>query len=988
MHTPPYGSVTSSLSQISSHSPQFIPTLTAEIQNFGNRFLAGSGEDQRWSLIECGLQESVWSKILEWASHCPASEAPRANSRMGGIVLLAVGSAVSRTLDMEDPLWERVAMACSPSLRASLFRVGFYPTQEARDSLSDTCLSLGLRHQLDLPGKHRYWRTIQLQVGFSGKAGAARLWAWLAGFSMPETLKALLGETGGNGSGEFKQLWWLLHKWSANPENADIEEELLRNPWYPADSHDSIKAGISAGRRFTVGGTGPIEEATASTLLSAARFKGGEFEIFLSGFLPGEVLGSTSPALRLHVEGIGKVLRLIRRGDGSRDLEGGNIRISAWCALQKPSMEARVVGQSGTIYKERYDLWQDDFDLLLWEERTGRPVRDLTRFQAEPGRAYSLITRSEVQLFTEAGEVYCADRSECWAYYSFPHGFPPSMEAKLEGSVIWAPRISSKSTPALDGCSLRIRELSITLLSLEATAPAGWAIDSFRFCGKRFTGRTSQINVSPDRKYENRIAHLSVCRGEESLVVACQSERAGEHVTGAAYQDASGVWHPILQRQILDGGNLEGRLLATSWSEEQTSDPWLTLDTKPLLALPRASKWQRFIASGESLQLRFGLMNEVSSNRITLAPAVYSTGLLAGIVEEPDRYRLRLRERVEAIDDFRVWVWESGHSAPRRLEPHRAAPESDQSGILVASGGIHQPIGWAVEMEGEWRGARFHKEPQSQNWPLVCKGWLESLSWETGWYETATALRWWRFPVLMKPFREAVEAQARRSGIETFQAWTSRVSPASGELSRAGLEYYMNPLRTLLWEWKPTTSDCLQIWADCEAQVTTAFEKGNISPSTALLLFAHPVLLAKVACEVLWTHQQRAEAGVPTIMVRKLFRSAPDPAQIAKIEAEYRALFGYAADLVERNAGYGKPPIGMDYCQHLRAEALSELRSWTDARPLDERFFMDHVVRPAESLFDGLPADPNVLCVAVSRSRACCAYLVSHLLKSKGLRNE
>jgi len=198
----------------------------------------------------------------------------------------------------------------------------------------------------------------------------------------------------------------------------------------------------------------------------------------------------------------------------------------------------------------------------------------------------------------------------------------------------------------------------------------------------------------------------------------------------------------------------------------------------------------------------------------------------------------------------------------------------------------------------------------------------------------------------------------------------------------------MNPLRTLLWEWKPTTSDCLQIWADCEAQVTTAFEKGNISPSTALLLFAHPVLLAKVACEVLWTHQQRAEARVPTIMVRNLFRTAPDPAQIAKIEAEYRALFGYAADLVERNAGYGKPPIGMDYCQHLRAEALSELRSWTDARPLDERFFMDHVVRPAESLFDGLPADPNVLCVAVSRSRACCAYLVSHLLKSKGLRNE
>jgi hypothetical protein len=987
MHTTLYGSVTSSLTQIPAQSPQFIPTLTAEIQNFGNRFLAGSGEDQRWSLAECGLQESAWNKILEWASSCPPGQAPRANSRMGGIVLLMVGAAVSRTLDMEDPLWERVALACSPALRSSLFRVGFYPVQEARDSLSDTCLSLGLRHQLDLPGKHRYWRTVQLQVGFSGKAGVARLWAWLAGFSMPETLKTLLGETGGNGSKEFKRLWWLMHHWSANPENSNIEEELLRNPWYPTESHDAIKAGISAGRRFTGSWAGPVEEAQASTLLSAPRFKGGEFAVCLSDFLPGEVLGSTSPALRLHVEGLGRVLRLIRREDGGRELEGENIRISLWSALQRPSLDVRVVGQSGTIYKERFDLWQDDFDLLLWEERTGRPVRDLSRFQPESGRAYSLIIRSEVRLSTDRGEIDWTVRSEFWTYYSFPHGFPPGLEAKLDGNVLWAPSVYAKATPALDGCSLRLRELSINSLSLEAIAPAGWKIDGFRFCGRHFKGRTARIDISADRKYENRAAHLSVYRDEERLMVTCQSERAGEHVTGAAFQDALGVWHPILQRQILDGGDLEGRLMATSWSEEQTSDPWLTLDSKPLLALPRASRWQRFITCGESLQLRFGLMNEVAAFRITLAPAVYSTGLLAAIIEEPERYLLRLRERVEAIDDFGVWVWESGHSVPLRLNADATAPESGQQGISVTKRGIHKPIAWAIEMEGEWRGARFQAEPHSKDWPIVCEAWFEVLSRETGWYETASALRWWRFPVLMKPFRQPIEAQVRRSGIETFRAWTDLASPASAELSRSALEYYVNPLRTLLWDWRPTTSECLQVWADCEALVTTAFEKGNISTSTALVLSAHPVLLVKVACEILWTYQQQAEAKVPTILVANLFRAAPDPAKIARIEAEYRALFGYAADLVERNAGYGKPPVGMFCHQYLRAEALSELRSWTDARPLDERFFMDHIVRPAEALFDGKLADTNILRVAVSRSRACCAYLVSHLLRSKGLKN-
>ena len=983
---PPFNSVSSSLTQIPADSPRFITTLTAEIDKFGNQYLASSGEDQRWSLAECGLRESVWNKVLEWTARCSDSECPRADSKMGGIVLLVAGAAVSRTLDTEDPLWERVARACSPSLRASLFRSGEYPIQEARDSLSYTCLSLGLRHQLDLPGKHRYWRTVQLQVGFSGKACTARLWAWLAGFSMPETLKTLLGETGGNGSSEFKRLWWLMHKWSTNLEDRELEEELLRNSWYPSESHDAIKATLAGGRRFVLPGMGLPEDNPASTLLGIAKFKNGEFKIGLSDFLPGEVSGSTTPGLRLHVEGVNTVLRLSRKEDGSRELEGGSVLISVWSALQKPSRDVRVIGQSGTHYKERLELWQEDFDLLLWEEKTGRLVRDLSHFQAEEGRGYSLITRNEVRISTNVGEVNCVDRSEFWTFYSFPHGFPSGMEATLDGSVIWTPSVSSNLIPALDGSSLRIREQSITSLSLEVMAPAGYAIEGFRFCGQRFTGRAAQIDISPVRKYENRVAHLSLHRGEERRMVTCKSERAGEHVTGAAFQDAAGKWHPILQRKALDGGNLDGRLLATSWSDDQTSDPWLTLNHQPLLALPRSSRRQRFIACGESLQLRFGLMNEVVSNRITLAPAVYSTGMLASVTEEPGRYLLGLRESVEAIDDFRVWVWEASRPAPRRLNSEAVRPQRDKQGLSVLSSGIDEPIAWAIELEGEWRGARFQVEPHSREWSYLCDAWVKTLSRNTGWYETASALRWWRFPVLMMPFREAVQAQAARSGIETFKAWTDSASPASAELSRAALEFYMNPLRTFLWYWQPTNSECLEIWADFESQVITAFEKGNISQSITLLLFAHPILLAKIACEILWTNQMRAEARVPTMVVNNLFRRAPYPAQISKIEAEYLALFEYAADLIEKHAGYGKPPTGMTGYRHLLSEALSELKSWTDARPLDDSFFQENVINSAEALFDSKSVDTNSLLVAVSRSRACCAYIVSYLLKIKGPR--
>jgi hypothetical protein len=972
MHTAPYIPVTGLLGQIPARSPEFIPTLTAEIHNFGTRFLAASGVDERWSLVDCGLRESVWLKILEWAAYCPGTECPRANSRMGGIVLLVVGSAVSRTLDMEDPLWERVADACSPALRASLFRNGTYPIQEARDSLGNTCLSLGLRHQLDLPGKHRFWRTVQLQVGFSGKAGAARIWAWLAGFSVPETIKTLLEETGHNGSDSFKRLWWLLHKWSANLKDTDIEEELLGNPWYSYEAHDEIKASLSGNRQFTLPGVGMFDGNPVAALLRTAKFKNGEFEISLSHSVPSEVGTSTANTLRVYVEGFSGGLRLIRKEDGSRELEGGSLRIGAWNALQNPTREVRVIDQSGTLYKESLELWPDDFDVLLWEESTGRLVRDLALFKVEEGRGYALITRSEVRIFTTSGELNCLDRSEYWSFYSFPQGFPPTMEVVLEGSTIWAPDLSSITNLMLRGCSLRVRELSITSLSLEAMAPAGWAIDGFRFCGRRFTARTAKIDISPIRKYENRVAHLSLHRGEEKLTVSCSSERAGEHVTGAAFQDGAGKWHPILQRKALDGGNLEGRILATSWSEDQSADPWLTLDSQPLLALPRSSRRQCYIACGESLQLRFGLMNEVTSSRITLAPAVYSTGVLADVLEEPGRYLLILREPIEAIDDFRIWVWERGCSLPRRLTVGAVAPQSDRLGFLVSSHMIAAPMGWAIELEGEWRGARFHAEPNSEIWPLLCDAWTNTLSQETdGWYATANALRWWRFPVLMKPFRETVEARASKSGLETFTAWIDSASPAGLELSRSALEFYINPLRTLLWNWQPTAGECMRIWTDLGSEVTTAFEKGTISLSATMLFVAHPVLLAKIACEILRTNQREAETKV-------------HPVEISRIEAEYRAGIEYAAELIEQNAGYGKPPIGMSGEEYLRSEALSELKSWTDARPLDDSFFQENILRPAEALFDGKPANTNRLQVAVSRSRACCAFIVSYLLKLKG----
>jgi hypothetical protein len=113
----------------------------------------------------------------------------------------------------------------------------------------------------------------------------------------------------------------------------------------------------------------------------------------------------------------------------------------------------------------------------------------------------------------------------------------------------------------------------------------------------------------------------------------------------------------------------------------------------------------------------------------------------------------------------------------------------------------------------------------------------------------------------------------------------------------------------------------------------------------------------------------------------------PDPVQVRGIEETYRGLFRIARDFVERLDGYGDPILGMDRFQTLRAEALSELRSWIDSTPLDDAYFLENIIKPADALFDQRDCDTTHLKVAVTRSRACCAFIVSHLLKEKGLRD-
>lgn len=970
------------LDQIDPGDARFTAVLLNEVHSFGRRFQADA--DERWSLIDCGLTDDHWLKVLAWARACGASEVPHHGSRAAGLLLLLVGAAVARSLERDEPLWHMVAASCSESLRRNWFNsVNDYPSIEIREAIDDACNALALRNQLDLQGKHRYWRTIQLQFGFSGKVGAARLPYWLTGHSVPDTIKALLSEDDLNRSRDFRALWSSLSRWNRDASNPETERNLLSNPWYPSEAHKLITEGLRAGRDSCITANLRSEnEEAVSSIFGVPRFRSGSFQVGLASVLPPEVVNNPAPVLTLYAEGIGMV-GLVRDEHGVRQLEGGHLSTPVEEVLDSVTREISISSRSGVIYKQRFSFWAEDADLVFFRGNAGRMVTNPEKFVPEPGCPYVIVTASAIDLLTDnLVPLECEVRSRDWKLYNFPSGLPAALEARVEGALLWSPQ-QTVTPPVVTGFSLNVREKTPTTLEVNATAPDGWGIDKVRFAGQMLAGNHAIVEVSPASDYLKRRAQVYASRDGRRTAFNVEPQKVGIQAIGAAVEREDGSWLD-LGRDLLDAGTVEGCRVAIHW-DSSDDDPWLTLGSVPVVRDPRIVCRQHLRALGEPLELRFGLMNELTAQRVPLVRSVFSTGILESVRTTTDLYQLKLRQAIEAAADLRVWVWEDHHSEPRLLARPEVEADPDNRTLNVLRLSAGTPLGWALSLDREWQGGRFQFNPGTAEWPRLCMRWASTLADSNDWPATACALRWWQFPVLMNPFCSVVHEQVRKDPLRTMLAWIASEACSEMRFSPSEAEGFGNAFRSFLWEYAPSTADCQTIWSKNSEEVLIAMEAGRLALPVVLLLYSHPVLLARIICEVLASNLVEEESTVPVIMDRNLFRRVPDPTQIRAIEEKYLSFSRVVADFVERSAGIFRPNAAPR--DALLREAVWELRSWQDRSPLDQAYFQEYIVRPAEALFDQQPADTKRLEVAVSRSPACCAYLVSHLLATKGMRS-
>jgi len=131
--------------------------------------------------------------------------------------------------------------------------------------------------------------------------------------------------------------------------------------------------------------------------------------------------------------------------------------------------------------------------------------------------------------------------------------------------------------------------------------------------------------------------------------------------------------------------------------------------------------------------------------------------------------------------------------------------------------------------------------------------------------------------VLMDPFKDIVQEQVKRHPLDTLLAWIGPETRADREISMSEADFFSNPIRAFLWRYSPSAEDCKTIWSVHGEVVLKSMERGKIALPAMLLLYSHPVLLAKVICEILAIHLATEEAAVPIIMKSNLFRRVPDP---------------------------------------------------------------------------------------------------------------
>lgn len=206
-----------------------------------------------WSLIEAGLtpddiawlhkdwfaKQDIWTVEYRLTKFSPVqldNGVKTQYSALFAALLLTYAAYECREHGREDRVWPVVRRFLSDfkPLSKKLFHCCGQPKPLLTKGIVDAVRLLNLRNVLDREGTLQWFITVKLQFGFTLNGAKNRLAEWLVGFSRPNAVEYLLGESGDPTlkSDSFAALWNALRAYRRDEiDKPALVEQLRKSPW-------------------------------------------------------------------------------------------------------------------------------------------------------------------------------------------------------------------------------------------------------------------------------------------------------------------------------------------------------------------------------------------------------------------------------------------------------------------------------------------------------------------------------------------------------------------------------------------------------------------------------------------------------------------------------------------------------------------------------------------------------------------------------------
>ncbi len=892
-----------------------VKTVIKAVRLLHKRINSRSANAHPWSLAELEVSDydyawlRVWIQKLEKSClrdcHEKDREFGKGDSlrlRAGlGLLLLLWLSETARRNAQEGQLWPNILSGhFETGIDEDLFSQG-HSSEVLRDLLRAAVKRFNLRNVLEVDGVQRWMDTAFLQFGFTQNGARHRLGEWLNGQATTRTVSALLDPV--TGSQSFQEMWNDLRAF----QNDEVSEEeirarLLRSPWIlPTWAEDIIisakndqpQAGIIAPAdsfltqpllRWPSGNT-PAFVTQIADDLSYLQLKENSYDLFLGDELKAQ---------------------LLRQSDGSYlPVPSRMIAIPFDLATLAASLK-KCTGE--TVAEIDLALWPSQEDVVAYKLPSGEQIPDAFTYSFNHNAAYAILMAADLEISPEPAEWHSAISGNAILCRLQP-GWPPDLQIKLQGEVLWEPQTRSCSSFTWTN------EVGIFV---ESSKPVKWEkefrakiihapeidVRYVRCQGRRHelmqadskTTLAGPLTIGPECHSQNLEFRIGLTKSGQHCTVR---RKLSLNLIGAAHL-RNGNWLALNRHQHLTVEQAQRDLFRISLPEKWENNP---LNRKDLvlfegdgiahLSPPASGSLGALTGWGAPLKLRQIFNAGPATPTLNLAGSVINHGILTEVVTESLRdgqaplLRLGFRHLIEPNPSHTVVWWDQNGEIAFLSPRYWDEAEGTWWWVCDLPQQCRNPFAVAVAFNGEWQGAWWDE-----------RYWFQSLSSliEKNSLRTAALLRWFHLPLLQESalpiFREAIDKHTTaflRAWLKSEGVPGELVLPKPDESWRA-------VVRTLFLSWEPNADTALNALL-CLADVDTEdLLEQYLEDAVHPLINVDPLLAAKLLRQ--WRNPRKNQ------LIQKLRVQIADVNHPANLQQRIQVLTDAIASQLRLNSAF------------------------------------------------------------------------------------